>query len=349
MTNEIKVTISRDTDIITARQIGKDLAGKAGLTGSDLTLIATAISEVARNIISYAKNGEIRISLANKDGKQGIMVVAQDHGPGIPDINQAMRDGYSTGQSLGLGLPGARRLMDEFHIVSELGKGTTVTMHKWCKSNPNHVTTPITPSDDAVSSIKMVEWGIAARAYRGENQSGDKHVIAPFDGGVLVAVIDGLGHGADAADAAQRAVNIMADHPSLAVSQLVQSCHVALHNSRGAVMTVASFDIRNNQLTWTAVGDVEATLYQAATMTHQTIVPRRGVVGYQLPALREVTLPITHGDVLILATDGISNNFTLESPPQTSAQDYANHLLEHYGKDSDDALVLVVRYLGRKL
>jgi serine/threonine-protein kinase RsbT len=131
VTGELRVAVNREADIVTARQLGRELAAKAGFVGSDLTLIATAISEVARNIISYANTGEILLGLATKDGHPGLSVVAQDHGPGIPDIDQAMQDGFSTGKSLGLGLPGARRLMDEFEIVSAPGKGTTITMHKW--------------------------------------------------------------------------------------------------------------------------------------------------------------------------------------------------------------------------
>ena len=131
MTGAVRVPVVRDTDIVTARQLGRELAAKTGFTGSDLTVIATAISEVARNIISYARTGEIRLNIATNGGRRGLLVVAQDHGPGIHDIDQAMRDGFSTGKSLGLGLPGARRLMDDFEIVSEVGKGTTVTMHKW--------------------------------------------------------------------------------------------------------------------------------------------------------------------------------------------------------------------------
>jgi serine/threonine-protein kinase RsbT len=131
VSEETRVAVSRDADIVTARQLGRELAAKVGFVGSDLTLIATAISEVARNIISYADNGEILLGATSRDGREGLVVVAQDHGPGIPDIELAMRDGYSTGRSLGLGLPGARRLMDEFEIVSELGRGTTVTMRKW--------------------------------------------------------------------------------------------------------------------------------------------------------------------------------------------------------------------------
>jgi len=129
--DETRVSVDRDADIVTARHKGRELAVEVGFSGSDLTLIATAISEIARNIIIYAERGEIVLSIAQRGGKRGIVVVAHDDGPGIADIEQAMRDGYSTGKSLGLGLPGARRLMDEFETVSELGKGTTVTMKKW--------------------------------------------------------------------------------------------------------------------------------------------------------------------------------------------------------------------------
>jgi serine/threonine-protein kinase RsbT len=132
VTGGARVAIDRDVDIVTARQIGRQMAAEAGFSGSDLTMIATAISEVARNIVEYAKRGEVRLETASKYGRKGIVVVASDDGPGIADIEQAMQDGFSTGRSLGLGLPGARRLMDEFEIVSEPGKGTTVTMRKWC-------------------------------------------------------------------------------------------------------------------------------------------------------------------------------------------------------------------------
>lgn len=133
MGEETCVTLNRDVDIVTARQMGRQLAEKVGFRGSDLTLIATAISEVARNIVTYAGRGEIEIRRTQNGGREGILVIARDDGPGIADIELAMRDGYSTGRSLGLGLPGARRLMDEFEIQSELGKGTIVTMRKWIR------------------------------------------------------------------------------------------------------------------------------------------------------------------------------------------------------------------------
>jgi serine/threonine-protein kinase RsbT len=132
-TSETRVLITSDADVVSARQLGRELAVELGFTGSDLTVIATAISEVARNIIAYAVSGELVLHLVDGTGKRGLVVVARDQGPGIPDVEQALQDGYSTGDSLGLGLPGARRLMDEFEIVSQVGRGTTVTMTKWVR------------------------------------------------------------------------------------------------------------------------------------------------------------------------------------------------------------------------
>src|SRR6185312_6256184 len=106
-----------------ARLAGRELATEAGFKGSDLTLIATAISEVARNIVVYAGDGEISLAVLQNEHRKGLSVVARDQGPGIPDIERAMQDGFSTGNSLGLGLPGARRLMDEFEIESHVGQG----------------------------------------------------------------------------------------------------------------------------------------------------------------------------------------------------------------------------------
>jgi len=129
--DEIHVPISSDADIVIARQQGRALAERIGFTGSNLAVVATAISEVARNIVEYAKRGEIVLKAVNLGGRQGLTVMARDQGPGIPDIALAMQDGYSTAKGLGLGLPGARRLMDEFEIISKVGRGTTVTLKKW--------------------------------------------------------------------------------------------------------------------------------------------------------------------------------------------------------------------------
>ena len=128
---ETTVPVNADIDIVTARQKGRELARNLGFTSTDLALIATAISELARNIILYANSGEIALSVVENGTRRGLKVVARDDGPGIPDIERALAGGFSTSRSLGLGLSGVRRLMDEFDIVSEVGNGTTVTVKKW--------------------------------------------------------------------------------------------------------------------------------------------------------------------------------------------------------------------------
>ncbi len=128
---EVRVPIDSDTDIVAARQNGRELAGWCGFPATDRVLVSTAISELARNIVRYATSGEIILRLVDDGGKRGVEVLAADTGPGILDVTLAMRDGFSTSRSLGLGLPGVRRIMDEFEISSEWGRGTTVTTRKW--------------------------------------------------------------------------------------------------------------------------------------------------------------------------------------------------------------------------
>ena len=130
-THELSIPVACDLDIIAARQKGRELAQKMGFAPSDVTMIATAISELARNIILYAQRGEIALREILQSGTPGIVIVARDEGPGIPDVRRALEDGYSTSRSLGLGLPGVRRLMDWFDVVSEVDRGTVVTVKKW--------------------------------------------------------------------------------------------------------------------------------------------------------------------------------------------------------------------------
>jgi serine/threonine-protein kinase RsbT len=130
---ETHVPVSHDAAVVVASQQGRALATQVGFSSSEQGAITIAVLEVASNIVEYAGHGEIVLRLVRENGKSGIVVVARDEGPGIPDIEQAMQDGFSTGGGLGIGLSGAKRLMDEFEIVSEVGKGTTVTMWKWKK------------------------------------------------------------------------------------------------------------------------------------------------------------------------------------------------------------------------
>jgi len=131
------IPIRNDDDVVLARSEARDLAKSLGFPSTDLTLLATAISEIARNITTYAGTGEVSLSVERRAGRAGVLVVARDRGPGIADVELALRDGYTSGHGLGLGLPGARRLVDEFELDTEPGRGTTVTLLKWAPKDPS--------------------------------------------------------------------------------------------------------------------------------------------------------------------------------------------------------------------
>ncbi|HYS82220.1 MAG TPA: SpoIIE family protein phosphatase [Anaeromyxobacteraceae bacterium] len=194
-----------------------------------------------------------------------------------------------------------------------------------------------------------VDWASAGAALEGEVESGDVHVVAGFDGGVLVGVIDGLGHGPEAAEAAREAARILEELAGEPLSTLVEQCHEALRKTRGAVMTLASFDERASMMTWMGVGNVEAILLRsgrAEPPAREGVALRGGVVGYHLPTLRESSLPVSYGDTLVLATDGIRSGFVAGLPGQGTPQEIADAVLARYARGSDDALVVVARYLG---
>jgi len=197
----------------------------------------------------------------------------------------------------------------------------------------------------------FIEWGAAASPLEGQAESGDLHVVQPFPKGVLVAAVDGLGHGPEAAAAARSAVVTLAEYAHEPVISLVKRCHERLLRTRGVVMSLASFNTLDNTMTWLGVGNVEGLLLRAdvaANPPRENVLLRGGVVGYQLPALHASILPVTRGDVLILATDGIRGGIvedvSLSDPPQRIAE----QILARRATGMDDALVLVARYLGHE-
>jgi serine/threonine-protein kinase RsbT len=142
LNNESRVEVRSTIDIVTARQQGRELALSLGFSGAEVTLVAAAISEIARNILDHAKRGEVIFSQVQHGNHRGLQVIAQDQGPGIPDIGVAMQYGYSTRRGLGVGLPGAKWLMDDFEITSKVGEGTKVVMRKWLKNETNKLNPP---------------------------------------------------------------------------------------------------------------------------------------------------------------------------------------------------------------
>jgi negative regulator of sigma-B (phosphoserine phosphatase) len=196
---------------------------------------------------------------------------------------------------------------------------------------------------------QLLKWGAAGRPIAGETESGDAYTVTPFSNGVLVALVDGLGHGSEAAVAARVAVATLTQNANGAMTDLMDRCHEALRRTRGAVISIASFCADTGTMTWLGVGNVEGILFRADTTTagaRESLLLRGGVVGYQMPPLRPATLSIRPGDTLMLATDGIRGSFCDVSPLNRDPQVVADNILDKYGKKTDDALVVVVRCLN---
>jgi negative regulator of sigma-B (phosphoserine phosphatase) len=206
---------------------------------------------------------------------------------------------------------------------------------------------PVSPqlSDDWPDALEV---GLAGMPIEGERRSGDLAVFAAYDGGALVAVIDGLGHGISAYDAAQRAAEVLREHPSEPAQSLLERCHKALRHTRGAVMTLAWFDLAAERLEWTGVGNVEARLLRAADgvgAREASPVVLGGVIGFQLPkAIRTSTMELQTGDAVAFATDGVGADFSAVLDPAVPVQAQAERMLSEHGKGTDDALAVVVRW-----
>jgi phosphoserine phosphatase RsbX len=194
-----------------------------------------------------------------------------------------------------------------------------------------------------------LQWGVAGRALPGFSESGDRHVFQPTRDGALVAVVDGLGHGEEAAAAALEARATLESNADENVISLIQQCHARLLGTRGVVLSLASFNFRDALMTWIGVGNVQGRLLRLDTNTNgcgESLLLRPGVVGRRLSPLHASVLPVFTGDALIFATDGVQVDFDASNirtlPPQEAAED----VLAHYAKDNDDALILITRYTG---
>jgi len=195
----------------------------------------------------------------------------------------------------------------------------------------------------------IIEWGVASLTLAGEVESGDRHVVKTFPHGALLAVMDGLGHGEQAAAAANRAVKVLQTLEIEPVVSLFKGCHERLRSTRGVVMSVAVFNAVDETMTWIGVGNVEGVLLRADPTVvpgHKSLVSRNGVVGSRLPLLEAAIVPVMRGDTLIFATDGIGSEFTQHLALGDGPQQLADKILAQYATRTDDALVLVARYVG---
>lgn len=199
-----------------------------------------------------------------------------------------------------------------------------------------------------MTTTTLIDWHATMRPQPGQTVCGDNYLVEPYEGGILVAVVDGLGHGAKAADASAAAVEALKKRPHDHVTDILEYCHRATRQTRGNVMSIASIKA-NGSLTWIGIGNVSALVVRHtpdSQFVREHLLLRGGVVGYRLPPLRPFSLALNPNDTLIFATDGIRSAFTEHIPFQETPKKIADSILERHSRETDDATVLVARYVN---
>lgn len=362
--SKLQLRISSESDATRSLIAASRFADEIGFSRADCQGIATAVSELARNILKYAGNGEILFERVGPDRRTGVQITARDRGPGIADIEAAMQDHFSSSGTLGLGLPGVKRLMDEFEIDSSPGAGTRVTVRKWReapsrpvqsalldavqrassqrrKPEPSSGTLPVSQSDGVASAVDCAYF---VRPCRGERVSGDLVVVEERGDYIFVAIIDALGHGPAAHIIANRATRFLKRAWKTDLAQTMRGLHEDLRGTDGAAAGLCVLEVGRHAATYVGVGNtVIRTLGDGGKKIYST----PGTLGHQIRTPREQKLTIADDEVLVLYSDGVKEQFELTDYPQLSYQDsrtIARTIVTRFGKDHDDASCAVLRY-----
>jgi anti-sigma regulatory factor (Ser/Thr protein kinase) len=327
-----KLPIRDNLDCATAhqrvRQMGKDI----GFPGTDIEEICLVVAELAANLVKHAGHGTITLTPLHVDGKRGIQVDAEDCGPGIRNIDQSLVDGYSTAGSLGYGLGTVNRLMHEMQITSSPGLKTSVICRRWTRVT-NEVLRP-----------HLWDIGVASRPRRSAPENGDAFVVREWQGRLLVGVIDGLGHGGFAQQAALAAQGYVQTHYELSLDRIFSGASRACLGTRGVVMALALFDIPG-RIKFATLGNIEVRIWSGVDKTLFNV--QRGILGVS----SEPHVIVQESNwrpswVLILHTDGLRTHWQWQDFPgiqQEPAGMIARKLLHSLAVEDDDATVLAVR------
>lgn len=362
---DLEFSIRRQSDITLAVAA----IFRAGLLGAfpldERSIVGTVVSELGTNILKYAGHGVVRVLCLELDGRHGVRVVAEDQGPGIGDLEAALKDGFSTGGTLGLGLPAVRRLTDTLNITSLPGGGTRVEAIRWSRRPPSAM--PI-PSKTALSpfasaSLKPVAKAVSAgplkvrietrnRPYPRQVVSGDRAWSHETEGYVLLVHLDGTGHGAKADHATccivERIEQEIAKWPpqpsAEVILPLLDACHNAATGTVGAAITLAMIDRLSHILHYVGVGNTCMMYFSPGGWEG---VPRPGVIGqqYRLPSV--ASLPLQSGDRVVTFSDGVSSSAIRQLRKRSDRPSGACAIAERLmaeSKDSDDASCLVAEF-----
>jgi anti-sigma regulatory factor (Ser/Thr protein kinase) len=324
------VPVTDNSQVAEARRTGASIAARLGFDATQAGELAIVISELATNLVKHARAGEMLFRPLASDSIGGIEVLALDRGPGFGDVGRALRDGYSTAGSPGNGLGAVRRLAAEFDLYSQPGQGSAVLIRTWSRA--------------PVAHSQRLHIGGVSIAKPGEASCGDAWACVDTRNGATVVVADGLGHGPDAAQAANAAVEGLRAQPDSLPGELLQALHARLRSTRGAAVLAVAVDLASGQLDYAGVGNISGVLVHREGTRH--LVSVNGIVGHQLRRLHPLVLPWRPGSVLVLHSDGVATHWNLDDYPGLAAHDpslIAGVLYRDLKRGRDDAAVVVLK------
>lgn len=327
----VEVIVDHAAQILVAQSEVDRLAFSVGFGEVERGQLSLVVSELASNLIRHARGGKLTFRSIESGGRPGIEIGSEDAGPGITDPEKSLEDGYSTAGGLGIGLGTIHRMVDELLFSHAEAGGAQIVCRRF-----------IRPGQDLLPR-NGPEFGVATRARFLAPENGDAFVIKRWTGFALAGVIDGLGHGPEAQKAALLARHFVEEHFDWPIDQLFTGVDRTLRGSRGAVMAIALFDLKQQTLQIGSIGNIEVRLFGPEK---GNFILRRGVLGLQAPKPVVSLCPWTNESILILHSDGLHSSWSLNDLPlelHRSPSDIALHLLRNRGKMDDDATVVVAR------
>lgn len=335
------VEISHKTHCALAQRIAVKLARELGFDRIAVEEIAIVVSEIASNLVKHnARNGRIICAAAADDDRKGMEIISLDSGPGIPDIELAIEDGHSTRGTMGGGLGAVNRMVDEFEIISKnpcaqdingSKQGTRIVCRKWLPRQ----------TKPEISGVSKLRFSVMARPMPGEAVSGDGYFIKTYDDIHFMALIDGLGHGEKAHKAAESATAFIKDNYKKELGDIFQGVHRACRRTRGVAMLVCRIDLVQKKLYYAGIGNVTMRVFHSIEPIHPTNY--NGIVGVAMRKVRVFEYP-WEGGMIVMQTDGIKSRWNINDIPQfrnSSSVEIATALMKRFGRDNDDATVIV--------
>lgn len=328
----VTIEVAQLVQVRQAAHVAQGFAESLGFGTTECAEIALVVTELGSNLVRHASGGTIKLSSIRTPGRTGIRVESEDSGPGIPDLEKALTDGYSTAGSLGNGLGTVNRLMDDLEVHSRSPTGVHLITQRWMRSQKKD------------ARWADLQFGAATRPYRYLPENGDAFIVIQWEQFALAGVIDGLGHGPFAQRAGHTARQYVEQHFDQPLDSLFRGVQRACRATRGVVMALARFDMAEKKATFASVGNVEVRLF--GSPEHFSLVVRRGVIGLNAPNPVLLEHPWGASCVLVIHSDGLRTHWNWNEFPelaQATPDAIAQRLLQVLGKLDDDATVVVAR------